>query len=244
MKKFITLTLLILLKTSFGHGQAIVSGISTNEINIDTNFHGTKILLFGARGDAGNIIITVRGPKKNYIVSKKQKLLGIWYNGQRVKFNNAFSYYSIFSTLKNHKNANELLEKLELGTHNIKFNAKSTEKVNKSDFTLHLIKDLEQKQLYSLGSKNIEFLDETLFKIILDFPKNISRGVYSVEIYLINESKLVSFQSIPIYVNQTGFSAQISDYAHQQPLLYGLLAILIALVIGWLANHLFTRYFK
>ena len=95
-----------------------------------------------------------------------------------------------------------------------------------------MINKLEKEELYSIGANKIDFLDETLFKVMLNFPKNISRGIYTVEIYLINEDSLISFQSIPIYVNQVGLSAQISDYAHQQALLYGLAAVLIALVIG------------
>ncbi len=64
----------------------IVSGISTNEINIDTKFNGAKILLFGAKEDMGDIVIAIRGPKKNFLVTKKEKFLGIWYNGKRIKF--------------------------------------------------------------------------------------------------------------------------------------------------------------
>jgi len=77
---------------------------------------------------------------------------------------------------------------------------------------------------------------------MLDFPKNISRGIYTVEIYLINEGSLVSFQSIPIYVNQVGFSAKVLDFAFQQSFLYALLSVAIALIFGWLANYLFARF--
>ncbi len=224
--------------------RAIISGISTNEIDIDTKFNGTEILLFGAKGDAGNIVVAVRGPKKSFLVTKKQKLLGIWYNGQRLKFKDSLSYYSLFSTFGDNKTTNQLLSQLELGTDNLKFDI-SGDKVateEQDDFKLQLVNKMEKNSLYSSGASKIEFLDETLFKVILNFPKNISRGVYTVEIYLINEDDLVSFQSIPIYVNQVGVSATISDYAYQQSLLYGLASVIMALVIGWLANYLCARF--
>ena len=50
-----------------------------------------------------------------------------------------------------------------------------------------LIKKMGQDNLYSENSDNIEFLDETLFKVMLTFPKNIARGEYLVEIYLISQ---------------------------------------------------------
>ncbi len=244
MTKFILILTFFCTLNSKLLAQPIVSGISTNEINIDTKFNGTDILLFGAKGDAGNIVITVRGPKKDFIITKKEKLLGVWYNGRRVKFQDSFSYYSIFSTFEDNKTTKHLLSQLELGANNLKFKTKNSHisEKEKADFTLKLIEKLENKDLYSIGTNKIDFLDETLFKVILNFPKNISRGVYTVEIYLINDDNLISFQSIPIYVNQVGLSAQISDYAHQQSFLYGIFAVLIALIIGWLANYIFARF--
>jgi len=242
MKKLFLTLFLIFCTLSHVFARPIISGISTNEINIDTNFNGTKILLFGAKGDAGNIIVAVRGPKKNFIVTKKQKLLGVWYNGKRIIFKDSFSYYSLFSTFDDNRVTNHLLSQLELGTNNLKFNTNENNANENNEFQLQLVNKLERDKLYSTGANKIEFLDETLFKVILNFPKTISRGVYTVEIYLINEDDLVSFQSIPIYVNQVGIGADISDYAYQQPLLYGLLSVIIALVIGWIANYLFVRF--
>jgi uncharacterized protein (TIGR02186 family) len=221
----------------------IISGISTNEISIDTKFNGAKILLFGARGDAGDIVIAVRGPKKNFLVTKKQKFLGIWYNGERVKFKDSYSFYSLFSTFSNNEEIDPVLDNFELGKNNLKFTTSfDVSPETKNEFKLQLVDLLEHKKLYSSGANKIDFLDETLFKILLDFPKNISRGTYTVEIYLISDGNLLSFQSIPIYVDQVGISARILDFANEQSFLYGIVAVAFALIVGWLANYLFLRF--
>jgi uncharacterized protein (TIGR02186 family) len=243
MKFFITIFLICCSSIFSSQANPIISGISSNEISIDTKFQGAKILLFGAKGDAGDIIVAVRGPKKNFMVTKKQRLLGVWYNGERVKFKNSYSYYSLFSTSNNQQIGDQLLVDLELGKNNLKFDTSSNvDNKTKNDFQLQLIERLEKNNLYNATVSKVDFLDETLFKVILDFPKNIARGVYNVEIYLINDDSLLSFQSIPIYVKQVGFSARILDFAYQESFLYGLLAVLIALVVGWLANFLFGRF--
>ncbi len=242
MKKFILTFFIISVITQSANCNPIISGISTNEIDIDTKFQGAKILLFGAKGDAGDIVIAVRGPKKTFLVTKKQKLLGLWYNGERVKFKDSYSYYSIFSTLDDQE-ADQILSDLELGKNNLKFNAsKGVSEEKKDEFQLQLIETLEKSNLYTNDANKVDFLDETLFKLMLSFPKNIARGTYTVEIYLINEGTLLSFQSIPIYVNQVGFSAKVLDFAYQESFLYGLLSVAIALVVGWLANVLFVRF--
>lgn len=239
----ISLFLVSSLLGSSANARPIISGISTNEINIDTKFQGAKILLFGAKGDAGNIVIAVRGPKKDFMVTRKEKLFGIWHNGQRQKFEDSYSYYSLFSTFNYSKSGLELIKNLELGKNNINFiTPEGTIESKKEEFQIQLIETLEKSDLYTSDVRKIDFLDETLFKVMLDFPKNISRGVYTVEIYLINDDNLISFQSIPIYVTQVGLSARILDFAYQQSFLYGLLSIALALVVGWLANYLFSRF--
>lgn len=248
LRIFIT-SLIFFFAATISSSQAnpIISGISANEINIDTKFQGTKILLFGAKGDAGNIIIAVRGPKKNFMVTKKEKFLGIWYNGERLKFKDSYSFYSLFSTFSDQTGDQDaidsLLKNLELGESNLSFNVSGeADEKKQNEFELQLIDDLEKNNLYATNNDRVEFLGETLFKVSLNFPKNISRGVYTVEIYLVNEGRLLSFQSIPIYVNQVGLSAKILDFANQQSFLYGLLAVGIALVVGWLANYLFLKF--
>ena len=241
--KILIITFLLCLTLNKALGAPLISGISTNEINIDTKFKGAQILLFGAKGDAGNIVITIRGPKKNFLVTKKQKNFGIWYNGTRVKFENSNSFFSLFSTFGDGKIDEEILESLELSKNFLNFAINPNHQIKNSDeFKIKLIEEMEKKNLYNNKTNKVEFLNDTLFKIMLDFPKNIVRGTYTVELYLIKESNLISFQSIPIYVNQVGFSAKISDFSYQQGILYGLLAVILALVVGWITNYIFVKF--
>lgn len=169
--------------------------------------------------------------------------MGLWYNGARVKFNEAYGFYSLFSTFNDQETMGDLLSNLELGKNNLKFyTEKDISEDKKTEFQLQLIDQLEKNNLYTADANKIDLFDETLFKVMLNFPKNISRGIYTVEIYLINDGDLVSFQSIPIRVNQVGISAKILDFAYQESFLYGLLAVAVAVVAGWLANYIFVRF--
>ena len=242
------LTLLVLAFTTsgaFANPQNFVSAISSNEINIDSNFNGKTILLFGAKSSAGKLIIAIRGPQKDFLVTKKDKLFGIWHNSKRLRFKDASSYYAIFSTFDDNIISNDLLKKFNLGTDNLLFETIKNKSINneeKINFTYELVKNLKSENLYSKGTGRINFLDETLFKIDLEFPKNISQGAYSVDLYFINEGTLESFQTIPIYVNQIGLSAKISRAAYESSFFYGILSVILALLIGWIANYVFNRF--
>ena len=88
MKQILAILLLLLMPCLAKASSApIISGISKNEIKIDSKFTGEKILLFGAKGDAGDIIIAVRGPKKKFIITQKEKFFCIWHSGKKVVVN-------------------------------------------------------------------------------------------------------------------------------------------------------------
>ncbi len=235
---------LVLLFCNPAFSRPIISGISTNQINIDTNFTGAEVLLFGAKGDAGNIIINVRGPKENYLVSKKDKFLGIWYKKELAKFRDSYSYYSFLSSKENVHLDPKILSLLEIGETNIQFEIRGIKKEHNQEFIDQFISKLSKRNLYLNQPNSVGFLDETLFKVMLKFPKNIAVGVYTVEIYLLDESQVVAFQAIPINVHQVGFSADINKFAYQNSVLYGIVAIFIAVLAGFLANLFFKKFFS
>ncbi len=244
MKRLFLILLFLASLPSNSFSSPIISGISANEINIDSGFNGTKILLFGAKSNSGHILVAVRGPKKHFLVTKKQKLFGVWYNGKLVEFQDSYGFYSDFSTTNNRDFISSLAKELEIGTENLRFKPsdKNNEK-EEDEFRNELIKRMKTENLYTPNITGVDFLDDTLFKVTLNFPKNIIRGIYTVEIYLIDNGSLSSFQSIPIYVNQAGLSGKIFDFAYQQSFLYGLLAVAIALIFGWFVNYIFVRFF-
>lgn len=227
------------------NARPIISGISTNKINIDSNFTGEEILLFGAKGDVGDVVVVVRGPKKNYIINKKAEVLGVWLNRKRVEFNGVYSYYSFFATDESNLKNKILLKNLQIGQNNIALKTKKEQKeIDKIHFSYQLINKMSERELYMKNYDEIQFLDESLFKVMIGFPKNISRGEYLVEIYLIDDGNLTAFQSIPIYVNQVGFSAAVNDMAYYNPFLYAMIAIFLAVIAGFAANFIFNKLFK
>jgi uncharacterized protein (TIGR02186 family) len=235
----------ILFFLSDSYANPLISGISANEINVNTEFKGAEVLLFGAKNDVGNVVVVIRGPKKNFMINKKEKLLGVWYNGQRVNFVDSYGFYSLFSSFKRGDLIDSDLIEYELGKNNIKFKTDQVIAPSKiNEFRLELIDLLEKNKYYHPDVKKIDFLDETLFKLTIDFPKNILLGNYIIEIYLLNNGSVLSYQAIPIYVNQIGISAKISNFARNQEILYGLFSVMIALFVGFITNYFFVKFIK
>src|SRR5690348_293467 len=76
----------------------LVGDLSNYRIDIDSSFNGTRIFLFGARNDNGDIVVVIRGPYKNYLVRKKEQIGGIWINRDRMKFYHVPDFYALASS--------------------------------------------------------------------------------------------------------------------------------------------------
>jgi len=214
----------------------IISGISSNKIEIDTNFNGQEILLFGSKDIFGDIFIIVRGPKKDYMVNKKGQILGVWINKERLELPDSHSYYASFGDYRALRDS-RLFSALEMSPRDLKFNiSEGIDHLKKEEFKVEFMNNLIDNDLYMKDSGQIDFLDENLFKVMLRFPKNISEGIYNVEIYLMEDGNLGAFQSIPIYVDKVGFSANVSKMARDKSFFYGILAILIAISASLVVN--------
>ncbi len=223
----------------------VVADAFPRKIDIDHKFKGLDVLVYGARNDAGSIVIVVRGPKKDYLLRKKGKVAGIWTNIYTKEIKDLYSLYSI-STMRNLEdlNNNSLLKSLGIGLNSMNYQVVNN--YGKESLDPEMVKSeanqlMQQKGLYTGSDNEILFWGETLFRSFIKFPKNIIRGVYNIDIYLFNDGLLNSYQTLPIIVEQVGVEAFLHDFAYNHSLFYGVISVLIALFMGWLASVLFGR---
>lgn len=222
----------------------VMGDLSNYSIRIDSGFSGTRLFLFGARNEGGDVVVVVRGPDKNYIVRKKEPIAGIWVNRGRMKFYNVPDFYAVASSkpLKDLAPSNlyKLLhiEKESLLTPPPKAYVEGRFEEFQNAFLRHQ----QKEKLYSHVMEPVTFMAETLFKTVIEFPDNIPSGVYTAEIYLFSNGDLVGTQTTPITVEKKGLDAFLHYYAHEQPFLYGITAIFMALGTGWLTARLFEKF--
>lgn len=221
----------------------LVGDLSNYQINIDSSFNGTRIFLFGARNDNGDIVAVVRGPSKDFIVRKKERIMGVWVNRQRMKFFNVPDFYAIASN--KHLNDIEqdiLFKQLGIGEDNLLgIPANRTPDSAASEFSGAFLRHQYARKLYKKIPEEIGFMGETLFKSVIEFPDGIPPGDYTAELYLLSDGEISGMQSIPIKVVKSGLDAALYSYAHDHPALYGITAIVLALSIGWFSGRLMER---
>lgn len=244
IKFFYSLALaLALALTSPAKASPIVADLSNYTISMDAGFNGTRLFVFGARGDSGDVVVVIRGENKNYIVRKKEEFAGMWINKERMKFMDMPNFYAIASSKPlSEINETALFSKLGIGQKFL-FSEPNDEKQKDrfNEFQNAFLEHQHTQKLYPTSPEPISFMEETLFKTTIDFSDNIPAGNYTAEIYLLSDGEIVGMQSTPITVVKSGIDAFIYNFAHNSPALYGIVAILLALGAGWGAGRLFEN---
>lgn len=248
LKPYTSLSILLFLACVIGHSPAaratpLIADLSNYRITMDSSFNGTRLFLFGARNESGDIVVVVRGPEKDFIVRKKEQIGGIWINRSRMKFWNVPSFYAIASS----RNFDEIesrpvFRQLGIGQANLlspPADPSALEHYN--EFSQAFLSSQYGRKLYMKEEGPVNFMGETLFKTTIQFPDNIPPGTYTAEIYLISGGDIIGMQSTPITVGKIGLDAFLYRYAHQSPALYGITAIVLALCAGWFAGRLFEK---
>mgnify|MGYP000979639442 CR=1 FL=1 len=72
-------------------------------------------------------------------------------------------------------------------------------------------------------------------------PAGVARGQYKVEVYLFRDGEVQRAQSTPLFIDQTGLERRLYNFAHNQPFGYGLAAVAMAVIMGWISSLLFRR---
>ena len=226
-----------------GPDEPLLIALSTHHIEIDSNFAGTSILLFGATDVVGDVVVSVRGPEEPVVVRRKQQSFGVWVNRESIAFRNVPGYYFVATSRPLEEIAPaEFLDRKQLGSERLLLEAIWFDTSGDADeFRAALHRDRERDSLYKAERGTVEFIDERLFRTTIDLPAHVPTGDYVVEALLLVDGEVLSTRQAALSMEKAGFSADVSTFARTDEALYGVIAIALALVAGWLGSFAFRK---
>ena len=81
--------------------------------------------------------------------------------------------------------------------------------------------------------------EETLFRTDIVLPANLTEGEYKVRLFLLRDKRVIAMQERVIGVRKEGLERWIFNLAQEQPLVYGLVSLVLAALAGWGASAAF-----
>ncbi|MBS56734.1 MAG: hypothetical protein CMP16_02540 [Rickettsiales bacterium] len=218
--------------------------ISENNIKIETNFNGKEVIIFGILNDNQETIITIKGPEKNSIIQKKERILGFWFNAKKITYNKIPSIFFIASS----DNIKNILPTSTIIKEELSFEYLLENKLSKRNFISDVPLDTWKSNFVRIKKSKdlfkeyiIEKIDNKLFQTRVFFPAKSIPGEYKVNVYQIKNNVILNNKEKIITLKKSGMGSHIYDFAHNHSAAYGFFTIIFAVLSGLLAATLFRR---
>lgn len=245
----------VLFAFSSARAEELQIGISVDTVPVNSSFSGTRIFVFGSIEAPEptatslfeySVLVTVKGPARDLVVRKKERVLGVWVNRHSRTYGEVPSFYTIVSARPVQESATEeILKKNKLGVNNLDFyligQDRQTLMLKAPEFSEALNRIRLGEELFTEQDNGLSFIGKTLFRAAVELPANVPIGVHEVTAHLLLKGEIIDTKTASFTVEKVGFERWIYQLAHQNGLLYGLMAVLLAISTGWIANVLFRK---
>lgn len=233
--------------------QKLVSTVSNDEVSIASNFVGEKLTLFGnIEPEVGatqkfvegpfQVIIVVTGPLQDRVARLSQQRFGVWMNADQVAFENFPSFYHVLASGK----LTDITDEATLWELNImpESQTRITAQPSTADearFGRELVRLMTNQGYFGVNELGVVFRSNTLYSAQVNIPSDVAPGPFLTHTYVFRNGELIAERSEGFSVRKIGFERFLALAAQQQPLLYGLVCVALALFTGWLGGVVFRR---
>jgi len=216
--------------------------ISPSSLKIGIFFSGSEIDLSGSILSDRDIIIEIIGPEGKGEFNLKAKVGPFWMNRKKVEIGRAPLFYGLLLPEKNP--SDQEISTLGVGIENLKkvitIRADESSSGNIFDLFVQLKRSQElyvgpyNAIRYSQGSEG-----KKNYAAKFCFPSSIVQGEYLVRATIVHHGTSEDRLDRNLRVNETGIISGIHELAYRHSLIYGISAVLIALLVGTIMGVLF-----
>jgi uncharacterized protein (TIGR02186 family) len=242
--------LLALLLLTGARDPILVPEVSQHEIQVRQGFTGAELLLFGAiltpegsrAGQDYDIVVVLKGPTSRMILREKRKIAGIWINAASTELHSVPSYFAVASTRPIAKIVDGKTAAIyELGLPWLQLSPTGAiDPKALQHFAGGLVDLMTRKGLYQQNEAGVSVSEQVLYQARIALPSSVATGRYTAETFAITRGKVVASAVSQVDVRKLGFEGAIAEFAQNWSFLYGLLAIAIAVLMGWIAGRVFA----
>lgn len=235
--------------------ERLVVSLSNHRVAVTSSFVGAEIVLFGtiepdtpgsALRNAYDLVTTVSGPQVTLRTRRKERVVGVWVNIDSREFIRVPSYLSVLSNRPVADIANaDINRRLQLGLSSIiltqRIGADFADTVPDDPFRVNFINLEKEAGQYREVSNGVTFLTPTVFRVAIPLPADATNGTYTVDVKLFGGGQMIARTNTALDVIKTGFEQYVFEASQNHGLMYGLVAAVMALFIGYAGSVVFRR---
>lgn len=235
--------------------ESIEADVSTRSVAVTSAFTGIEVVVFGTVNNSRqesaehglyDVVVVVEGAPAPLVARRKSKVAGIWINTKSVRFASLPTFYGIVSTRPIEEiTSPAVLAEHEIGLEQVRMTpaghraGMSPEEL--AEFKSAVVRLKQRDRLYVRDEYGVIFIGRSLFRSSIDLPANVPVGQLTARVYLFRDGQLLSTYSARFNMAREGVERILYDLAYRAPLVYGVMAVLVAAAAGLLASAVFRR---
>ncbi|MEB3415893.1 TIGR02186 family protein [Alteriqipengyuania sp. WL0013] len=228
----------------------LVPEVSQHEVALQQGFTGTELLLFGAildpagtrAGGQYDIAVVLKGPTEAIRLREKDRIFGVWMNADSTEFRSAPSFYAVASSRPIPAIVDDKTAAIyELGLRWLQLSpVGAIDPEEQARFAAGLVDLRSEQGLFFEQASGVTISDDVLYQARIPLPSNVSAGTYTAETFAIRDGRVLASAVSEVEVRKTGFERDVELFALDSGFWYGLLAICLSILLGWIAGRLFA----
>ncbi len=224
--------------------QPLLLDLANSNIKISTFYNGTTLDVTGKVATDQDVVVQVSGPRKDVHLKEKGKVAGIlWMNKTDVSLEKTPAVYMVYTPIDKPA-ANFLSPELNVGykalVRDITISPESADKAFIFD---EYVKLMEKSGVYAINEGTVKYGEPNNgmkeFTVTLTIPAKMSAGAYKVTALAMQDGAVTNRVDKNLTLELSGLPAAISAMAYGRPLLFGFMAVFIAVGAGLLVGVLF-----
>jgi uncharacterized protein (TIGR02186 family) len=234
--------------------QEMVVTLSTREVAITSNFTGAEVTAFGlierdtrfaTRAAPFDVVATVQGPAGEVVLHQKGRFGPIWLTAARKRFNHVPLHFALLSARPLVEIADaDVAARLRLGLeHYLVLPPPPTAEKAREDagFREAMLRLRAEEDALIIDPSAITMIRPNLFTARVRLPGKAPTGLYLINISVLSEGVVLRTVQSGFVVRKVGIDGLLSNAARAQPGYYALTTIIMAILLGWIANIVFRR---
>ena len=217
--------------------------LASSTIKISTFYNGTTLEATGTIPADENVVIEVSGPKKDVHLKEKGKVAGfLWMNKNDVSLENTPAVYMVYTPAGPVKSF--VNPQLGIGYTALVDNiAIEPESADKAFIFGEYVKLMEKSGVYAINEGTVSYGASAngikSFNVTLTIPSLMKAGDYTVSAITIKDGAVTGQDKEKLTIVLSGLPETIANLAYGKPLLFGIMAVVIAVATGLFIGVIF-----
>lgn len=229
-----------------GRSHAVTAQVSPSIIPITMGYHGMPVEIKGESAPGDDVIVKITSAPADIHLKYKGKAAGIfWMKLGTLVYKDIPGTYLVSTSAP----VATVLSPAERDMNNIGFDALQKKvkitaehgELPAGDWFGQFLDFKKNENIYALHEGDVKVNPNGGYTLSLNWPFQAQPATYSIEVLTAKNGQITGKAKSSVKVEMTGMVATISDLASNHRAVYGTIAIVVALAVGFAVGNIFKK---